>query len=337
MDRDRRGFLIVTASALAASLAQWATAAPAVAADGHGTRIDTEAADFFDIRLQALRHLDDTVGAGQVYDAALLELRIITNLLNSASYSTKTGRRLFGCAAEAARLAGWCAYDAGRHAASERHSLTSLRASASAADPHPRRDHPRLLGEPPLQRRRPPRRPPPHRRSAHRPPQDHLTPRRRDAPRPRRPRPLQSRRAHPGLAQDRRRVHRLRQSADARRRSGIDVLDQPRRTPPGRRQPALTLGEPKRALEHFTAALTHDDPYDTRREVRGTAIYLARQAEAHLALGDIDAALDTGHQVITAMGGVDSARTASTLAELRQGLGSHRHISAVRDFLDYAA
>ncbi|MCX4461454.1 MULTISPECIES: hypothetical protein [unclassified Streptomyces] len=41
--------------------------------------------------------------------------------------------------------------------------------------------------------------------------------------------------------------------------------------------------------------------------------------------------------MITAMGGVDSARTTSTLTELRQGLGSHRHISTVRDFLDYAA
>ncbi|MDP9868870.1 MULTISPECIES: hypothetical protein [Streptosporangium] len=51
---------------------------------------------------------------------------------------------------------------------------------------------------------------------------------------------------------------------------------------------ALSLGEPQRALRHFDAALSHHDPYDTEKEARGTAIYLARRAEAHLALGDVD-------------------------------------------------
>ncbi|MFI5744176.1 hypothetical protein ACIA9I_38195 [Streptomyces anulatus] len=98
---------------------------------------------------------------------------------------------------------------------------------------------------------------------------------------------------------------------------------------------ALTLGEHQRALENFDAARTHADPYDTERETRGAVIYQARQAEARLALGD--AALDVGHQVITAMGGVDSARTTSTLAELRSQLTGHRHIRVVADFLAYAA
>lgn len=99
---------------------------------------------------------------------------------------------------------------------------------------------------------------------------------------------------------------------------------------------ALSLNEPKRALENFTAALTHADPYDTDREARGSAIYLARQAEAHLALGDVDAAVEVGHHVIGAMGGVDSARTTGTLAELRDHLNDHRHVPTVREFLDYA-
>ncbi len=44
---------------------------------------------------------------------------------------------------------------------------------------------------------------------------------------------------------------------------------------------ALSLGEPKRALQNFRAALTHDDPYDTAREVRATVIHQVRRADAH--------------------------------------------------------
>ncbi|GAB2711497.1 hypothetical protein GCM10010442_34490 [Kitasatospora kifunensis] len=58
---------------------------------------------------------------------------------------------------------------------------------------------------------------------------------------------------------------------------------------------------------------------------------------AYLALGDIDAALDIGHQVITPMGGIDSARATSTIEQLRGQLTGHQHIPTVRDFLDYVA
>jgi hypothetical protein len=88
---------------------------------------------------------------------------------------------------------------------------------------------------------------------------------------------------------------------------------------------------------HFQAALSDQDPYDTTKEARGTGIYLARQAEAHLALGDIDAALDTGHRVLAALGDVDSARTTSTLADLRASLTPHQGVPAVREFLTEAA
>ncbi|MEU9348968.1 hypothetical protein AB0D74_48005 [Streptomyces sp. NPDC048278] len=100
---------------------------------------------------------------------------------------------------------------------------------------------------------------------------------------------------------------------------------------------ALSLNEPRKALENFAAAVTHVDPYDTARETRGTVIYQARQAEAHLALGDVDAALDVGHQVIDAMGGIDSARTTGTLAELRGQPTGRRHIPAVAELLNYSA
>ncbi|MEX3104972.1 hypothetical protein [Streptomyces sp. ST1020] len=100
---------------------------------------------------------------------------------------------------------------------------------------------------------------------------------------------------------------------------------------------ALSLGEPARALEHFDAALRHEDPYDISTEARGTGIYLARQAEAHLVLGDVDAAVDVAQQAIEQLGGADSARGTSTLADLRGQLTAHRKARPVADFLDLTA
>ncbi|MEU3315806.1 hypothetical protein AB0940_24825 [Streptomyces sp. NPDC006656] len=44
---------------------------------------------------------------------------------------------------------------------------------------------------------------------------------------------------------------------------------------------------------------------------RSHAIYLARAAETHLALNDLDAAVITAWQAATCLGSVDSARSSS--------------------------
>ncbi|MFI6883777.1 hypothetical protein [Streptosporangium canum] len=100
---------------------------------------------------------------------------------------------------------------------------------------------------------------------------------------------------------------------------------------------ALTLGDPRRALTQFAAALSHRDPYDANREARGAMIYLARRAEAHLASGDLDAAVDAASRVLEMAGGVDSARAADSLSGLRTDLTAYRHVAVVRDFLDLTA
>ncbi|MFF2412351.1 hypothetical protein [Streptomyces sp. NPDC058092] len=46
-------------------------------------------------------------------------------------------------------------------------------------------------------------------------------------------------------------------------------------------------------------------------------IYQVRRAWVHLALGDIAAALDLGHQVIDTIGGVNSARATSARRRFR--------------------
>ncbi|MGW1786050.1 hypothetical protein ACWCQQ_44295 [Streptomyces sp. NPDC002143] len=131
---DRRKFLITTTVTLGATVAQWSAAVPAGAAPIAGSRIGDDVPDHFERRLDSLRRLDDTVGSGDVYDAARTELRMIRATLKNASFGEGVERRLLAAAAEASRSAGWTAYDSGK-AAAERHYSTALRAAASADDP----------------------------------------------------------------------------------------------------------------------------------------------------------------------------------------------------------
>ncbi|MEY7975457.1 tol-pal system YbgF family protein [Streptomyces pilosus] len=101
---------------------------------------------------------------------------------------------------------------------------------------------------------------------------------------------------------------------------------------------ALNLGHPKRAVAHFqeaSAAHTSHEAYNAAAFPRGHAIYLARLAEAHLSLGDVDAAVATAHDAVDRMGGVTSARDTSTLEDLRKRLARRRGVPVIADFLDY--
>lgn len=119
---DRRGFVIASLGTLAATGAHWAATTPAAVGATRGRRIGPAAADLFETRLDTLRHLDDAVGAQPAYDAAIAELRLITGVLKTRSYTAATERRLYAAAAEACRLAGWCAYDSGHLADAEKRS-----------------------------------------------------------------------------------------------------------------------------------------------------------------------------------------------------------------------
>lgn len=100
---------------------------------------------------------------------------------------------------------------------------------------------------------------------------------------------------------------------------------------------AQSLGDPGRALAYFAAASTHPDPYDAAHEPRGAAIYEARRAEAYLALGDIDGAVETARQAVALMGWVSSARASTTLTGLHSELVRYRRLPLVADFLDETA
>ncbi|GGO58965.1 transcriptional regulator [Streptomyces lasiicapitis] len=336
VDLDRRGFLIATTATLAATLAQWATADPVPATASGGRQIGAAVADRFDSRLDDLRHLDDDLGSDHVYDAACAEKRLITRLLRDNSYSENTGRRLHASAAEASRLAGWCAFDSGQTAAAERHFVTSLRAAAGAGD--------RTAGATALAFWA-------NLRYANSTPDprgaldllDGALTHRADITSPRVLTMLYIRQA---------RAHSIAGEPTAAYRAiGNALAAYDRGTPPDEdlqsmywittgevlqaaASAALSLGDPRRALTYFSSAVTHHDPYDSDKEPRGTAIYLARQAEAHLALGDLDGAVETGQQAVGLMGGVTSARGSETLNRLRTEFSRHRSTPVVRTFLD---
>ncbi|MBG0818385.1 hypothetical protein [Planomonospora sp. ID82291] len=329
---DRRSFLITSSAVLAAPLAQW-TGAPAAAAIA-GRRVGRDAADLFDLRLKALRHLDDQVGAGETYQAATTELQMITQVLDEGSYAEPIGRRLFAAAAEVSRLAGWCAHDLGRTAAAERHFRTALRAAADADDATTSAIVLAFWA---------------NLRYVHDDPGGALnlidralaTRRRITSPRALALLHVRQARARSVARQPSAAYRAIEDAVDAYDRAGPAAEDRPGLSwvsageiHQSAGNAALTLGDPRRALTQFDAALSHHDPYDENRETRGVMIYLARRAQAHLASGDLDAAVDAASRVLTMANGVASARAADSLSGLRADLTAYRHVAMVRDFLE---
>ncbi|MGP4104789.1 hypothetical protein [Nonomuraea sp. KM90] len=330
---DRRAFLIASTSSLAAMVAQWATAETASAAPLAGRRIGAEVVTQLDARLEALRHLDDEIGSTHVYDAATAEIRLIRSLLTDTAHSGQVGRRLYGAAAEACRLAGWCAYDSGNHADAERHFIAALRSAASAGD-----DtigaltlafwaNVRYTGRDP--------------RGALGLLNGALTSRRVSCPRVLALLHVRRARAYSLLGETVPAYRAAKAAFAAYGRPGEDVSALYWMNMGELHQfagsAALSLGEPRRAIEHFDAAVRGEDAYNAEQEARGAAIYLARRSEAHLALGDLDAAVEVAEQVLQLMGGVESARGTSALEDLRGGLLDHKDVPVVRNFLELTA
>ncbi|WP_340375711.1 helix-turn-helix domain-containing protein [Streptomyces sp. SS7] len=332
---DRRSFLIASSTAVAAAAATWAGNVPfAAASPTAGRRIGASTADLFDARLEGLRRLDDRLGSAEVHQAARAELRLITSTLKDASYSENTGKRLYAAAAEAGRICGWTAYDSSHHAAAERHYLASLRAAGHTDD--------RAVGATVLAFWAGLRynRDDPHGALGILDAVTATAGRRTGSPRVTALLHARTARAH-AKAGNRYGAH---QAVDAAFGAYACATPADQDVPSMywitegelhqvAASAALDLGEHRRALEHFQAAGDADDPYDTEKEPRGTAIYLTRRAETHLALGEIDAAVDLAQQAVDRMGGTASARGSSTITALRGKLAAHRAIPDVRDFL----
>jgi transcriptional regulator with XRE-family HTH domain/tetratricopeptide (TPR) repeat protein len=332
---DRRSFLIASSGTVTAAAVAWAGNDPSAAATPTaGRRIGSSTADVFDARLAGLRRLDDRLGAEEVHEAAQSELRLITSTLRDYTYTEATERRLYAAAAEAGRICGWTAYDSSRYAAAEKYYLASLHAAGHTDDRavgatvlafwatlRYHGDDPNgALGI-----------------------LDTVTAtasRRTGSPRVTALLHARTARAHAKAGNH----YGAHQAVDAAFNAYQDAAPAAQDVPSlywvnigelhqVAASTSLELGEHRRALEHFQAAEEADDPYDTEKEPRGTAIYLTRRAETHLALGELDAAVDLARQAVDRLGGTASARGSSTITALRGKLAAHRAVPGVTDFL----
>lgn len=330
---DRRAFVTASGAALTVLAARWRSALGGPAAGARGPRqVSPALVAHIEERLAHLRRLDDELGSGDLAGLANSELALIVRLLRDGSYPEQTGRRLYGLAAEACRQAAWDYFDQHHHDAARRYFEAALRASATAGDP--------VAGAYALSfaavqsySTGQPQQAVSLLDTAHSAVSRLATPRMNAMLAARSARAVSKTGSRPGCA------HLLHLA-----RTGLDRG--PRPDDPGflywvthgeiemiAGSSALDLGDPAQAIRCFDAAMAADYRGDDRYP-RSHAIYLARAAEAHLALRDLDAAVGNAAHAVRCLGGVDSARSSSAIAGLRAKLAPHARSRPVREFLE---
>ncbi|PLW66592.1 transcriptional regulator [Streptomyces sp. SCUT-3] len=331
---ERRRFLITAAAGSMAS----ALAPPPAARAATGRRVGDSLAALHEQRLTVLRHLDDRIGSGHVYNAAVQEFDMITDTLRTASCSDATGRRLLAAAADAQRAAGWTAYDSGHSERAEDHFADAAEDALAAGDPEVLANTLAFwaikcysTGDPRAAV------------SLVEAASTYAT-------------ATGSARMSAMLHARACRAHARAGDPRASDRAANAALDAYRNAIPLDEDlpslywvnigeihqllgsSALNLGDPARALHHFQQAGTAAaEAYNGDAFPRGAAIYCARQAEAYLALRDLDHAVGAAQQAVERLGGVTSARGSATLADLRSKLVEHRAVPEVRQFLELTA
>ncbi len=333
-DLDRRAFVIASGASMASLAGRWQSALDAAAPlTATGSRqVNGELIIHIEQRLGHLRNLDDELGSSHLGRLACAELELIARLLREGSYSDTVGRRLYSLAAEASRQAAWDYFDQGEHAIAQAHFDTALRASATAGDRIAGACalsflavHCYSTGQAQLS-------------------VSLLETARSAVGRSGTPRMMAMLAARSARALSKTGDHR---ACAAKLHQAHRALDQgPHPDDPATLywvtrgevemiagSSALDLGDPAEAIRRFDAALNADYRGDDQYP-RTHAIYMARAAEAYLALHDLDGALTKASHAVRCMSGVDSARSAATLAGLRIKLKSHTSSVAVRDFLE---
>jgi hypothetical protein len=62
------------------------------------------------------------------------DIRFVTEMLKHSRYREQVGQRLYAAEAELCRLAGWAAFDSGRHAAAQQYYFAGMRAASAVGD-----------------------------------------------------------------------------------------------------------------------------------------------------------------------------------------------------------
>lgn len=122
-DVDRRQFVSVLAGLVLPT-----------AADPAPRRVDMRGVKRLRRDTARLRRLDDLMGGGDTYPIYASTPEHTARLINASQHAEDVGRALRSLLAEQEQLAGWAAFDAGRHAQARRHYRTSLAAADEAGD-----------------------------------------------------------------------------------------------------------------------------------------------------------------------------------------------------------
>lgn len=99
-----------------------------------GRRVGASLAGALERRVIELRHLDDVVGGLDLFPLVSKELSDAQRVVNAASYTEETGRRLLTVVGELAQLTGWVASDAGQYVEAQRVYLSGVSAASAAGD-----------------------------------------------------------------------------------------------------------------------------------------------------------------------------------------------------------
>ncbi|MFE3047672.1 transcriptional regulator [Streptomyces albidoflavus] len=131
---DRRGFLTITGAALTGLAASWVEAPSAFASALNGDRVTDKMVSTIEQRISTLRTLDDQLGGARLLEQARGDLALITGLLSAGRYTDQIRVRLYALAARVSHLTGWMAYDAGLRSAGQRYYVGALRSARTAGD-----------------------------------------------------------------------------------------------------------------------------------------------------------------------------------------------------------
>ncbi|MFJ4623638.1 sporulation protein [Streptomyces sp. NPDC088812] len=135
---DRRHFLSngFAVSAFTTPVTRWLTQ-PADAATAHqgGRRVGrSDLTELWQAADEA-RLWDSKFGGGNWKSSSVTEcLRLRAAPLLSGTYTESIGKELFAATCELSRVAGWAAFDAGRHEEAQRHFVQALRLARAAGD-----------------------------------------------------------------------------------------------------------------------------------------------------------------------------------------------------------
>jgi len=129
---DRREFLAVVGAELLLPVYAWRLdPGPWLAYRERGHHVSSALVDEIECLISVRRRMDDERGGKALLGMLHADLRFVTGLLKNGSYGETVGRRLYAAAAQTASLAGWSAFDSGRHAAAQQYYMAALRAAAA--------------------------------------------------------------------------------------------------------------------------------------------------------------------------------------------------------------